>query len=171
LGHEEADAMSASLDLSKVVPSVQLAGDDEEDTRLLRKMLRDAEDYLEAYKWCAGIVESYFGIGVGGVVAVFLFKIVPAGYDVDEWIWVIAGDLPPAYITTESAPNPACALDGYIGAMEEWVEAVRSGKPISDLIPVNAPATSEFAGALETRLKFLDREILSHYKDDLAASS
>lgn len=59
------------------------------------------------------------------------------------WIWVIVGDLPPAYITTENNANPACALDGYITEMKEWVEAVRMGKPTSERIPVNAPPTFE----------------------------
>jgi hypothetical protein len=35
---------------------------------------------------------------------------------------------------------PYEALDGYIGAMEEWVEAAWLGKSVADLIPVNVPA-------------------------------
>ena len=156
-----------SLDLSKVVPSSQLAGESEQDTMLLQKMLIEAETYLSSFEWCGDIEESYFGIGVGGVVAVFLFKIRTTRDEVDDWIWVIVGDLPPAYISTENAPNPACALDGYIRAMAEWVEAVKSGKPVSLLMPMNVPSTTDWANELQTRLEYLDREILSYYRNDL----
>jgi hypothetical protein len=101
------------------------------------------------------------------VVSVFLFRIRPTKEETDEWIWIVIGDLPSAYITAEDAPNPASALDGYIGAMEEWVEAASTGKPTTDLIPVNVPPTPENAKRLESRLQFLDREILSRYADDL----
>jgi hypothetical protein len=132
-------------------------------------MLKEATDYLDSFKWCRQIVESYVGIAVPGVVAVFLSRIIPNQPDVDEWLWLIVGDLPPAYITTEDAPNPATALDAYIGAMEKWVDAARSGKPVDGLIPVNVPPTKEYADMLAKRLRLLDAEILSHYKEDLKA--
>ena len=53
----------------------------------------------------------------------------------DEWVWVIVGEVPPAYITIDDAPNPACAVDGYIGAMREWAAAVRSGESTDGLVP------------------------------------
>jgi hypothetical protein len=87
--------------------------------------------------------------------------------EVDQWIWVIVGDLPPAYLTTDECPNPATALDGYIGAMLEWVDAAQKGKSVAELIPVNVPATKKHAKMLKTRLEFLDERILSEYQDDL----
>jgi hypothetical protein len=42
-------------------------------------------------------------------VVVFLFEIIPSREDVDDKVWLIVGDLPPAYITAEDAPNPAAA--------------------------------------------------------------
>jgi hypothetical protein len=47
-------------------------------------------------------------------------------------------------------------LDAYIGEMETWVRAARSGESVSGLIPVNVPPTTENAEALERRLKMLD---------------
>jgi hypothetical protein len=82
-------------------------------------------------------------------------------------VWVIVGDVPPAYITVEDAPNPATALDAYIGAMQEWVDAARAGGSVADLIPVNVPPTVENAERLGRRLQFIDEEILSQYADDL----
>ena len=77
------------------------------------------------------------------------------------------GDLPPAYLTTEDCPNPAAALDGYIGAMMEWVHAAQNGESVADLIPVNVPATKENGDMLKTRLNFLDDRILKDYHNDL----
>lgn len=50
--------------------------------------------------------------------------------------------------------------------MNKWSDAVL-GESISGLIPVNAPPTIENARDLRARLKFLEEEILSMYKDDL----
>jgi hypothetical protein len=105
-----------------------------------------------------------------GIVGVFLFQFVLAGKEIGEWVWVLVGDLPPAYITCEDCPNPATALDGYIGAMEEWVEAAEHGGPTDHLIPVNVVPSKENAQRLKARLNWLDEKILSGLADDLRAS-
>ncbi|MER8486607.1 hypothetical protein [Mesorhizobium sp. M1322] len=56
--------------------------------------------------------------------------------------------------------TPYDALDGCIGAMEEWVAAARQGKSVADLIPVNVPANPANAEMLDRRLKFLDEKVL-----------
>ena len=133
------------------------------------ELLGEARAELNFYDWCKGIVESYIGIYLEGIIGVFLFKIQPSTTDVDEWIWVIVGDVPPLYITSESSPNAACALDSYIGAMEEWVEAVEKGLPVDELVPVEVPATKENAHQLKIRLTMLDENVLSQYEGDLEA--
>jgi hypothetical protein len=47
--------------------------------RWLREMLDEAVRYVTSFGWCRLIVDSYFGLGVGGVVGVFLFRIESAG--------------------------------------------------------------------------------------------
>lgn len=158
--------MEVLPDLSKVVEWSKYFKAQKDDVEEMESMYQEAREFLEFYDWCLEIQESYVGLLYPGIVAVFLFKIVPEK-DVDEWIWVIVGDLPSAYLTTDVCPNPATALDGYIGAMLEWVEAAQSGKSVADLIPVNVPATKENGDMLKTRLDFLDEKILSEYKDDL----
>lgn len=155
------------IDYSKVVPISEMSGDDEEDTDLLRSMLTEAERYIISQKWCNKILEQFFGLGVGGVVAVFLFHIKPSGKNIDEYIWVIVGDLPPLYITVDVAPNPACALDAYIGTMEDWANAAIEGKDVNRLVPINACPTKKNGKALKKRLDFLDKKILSLYQEDL----
>jgi hypothetical protein len=148
---EEAAADSAmkNVDFTKIVPIKQMAGDSSQDTELLKQMLKEAETYLSAFDWCESIAESYFGLGVGGVVAVFLFRIIPGSAEVDEWLWVVVGDLPPAYIVAEDNPTPVSALEAYIEEMSVWVTAVEKGRPVDEVIPVNVPPTRENAKRLK----------------------
>ncbi len=159
--------MKNKIDLIKVVSISEMQGDDAEDSAKLVELHKEAREYLKHFSWCGHIIEEYFGIGVGGIVGVFLFKIKPAKPEVDEWLWVIVGDLPPAYIVIDRSPNPALALNSYIMEMSKWVKAVKEGLSVENLIPVNVPPTIEYANMLAGRLKFIKREILSYYTDDL----
>ena len=159
--------MTSTLQMGKVVPVESLRGTSRGDVEELLYFYDEASEFLRGFSWCGRIEEGFAGICVPGLVGVFLFRFEPSGKDVDPWVWVISGDLPPAYITTENAPNPACALDGFIGAMRSWVRAVREGRPVSGEIPVTAPATRPYADLLEARLTLLDQEVLPLYRVDL----
>lgn len=157
-------------DLSKVFEwstYFERAGAKDEDANLIASMHTQARSFIEYFNWCEAVLEEYVGFVYPGIVAVFLFKIRPSRVGVDEWTWVIAGDLPLAYITCEASPNPATALDAYIGAVQEWVDAVSRGDPTNGLIPVDAEPTRENAERLRVRLKFLDDNILAGYQEDL----
>jgi hypothetical protein len=167
MGKEEKVKIERYIDFSKVIPESKITGDDQEEAIELSNMLREAKAYILSFDWCRDIEEAYLGIGFSGIISIFLFKLCPAKAKVDEWLWVVVGDVPPAYISVINAPNPATALDAYIGAMEDWVKAVRAGDSVDSLIPVNVPPNLEWANKLESRLKFLDSKILTMYKDDL----
>lgn len=145
------------------------AGSKDVDAAEIAQLHSEARAFLEYFDWCAEVLEEYVGFVYPGIVAVFLFRILPAREGVDDWVWVIVGDLPSAYITCEESPNPATALDSYVGAMQEWVDAASRGAPTDNLIPVNVPATKDNAERLGSRLKFLDENILSGYSEDLKA--
>lgn len=130
----------------------------------LSNALIEARKFLSFYKWVGGVKGEYIGAGFDGILYIFLFEIVPARDGVDSWLWVVVGDVPPAYITCEDAKNPYEALDAYVGAMEEWVRFARAGKSVSDIIPVNIPATTENADMLDRRLKLIDKRILPTLK-------
>ena len=159
-GVPEPQTRSKMIDFHQVVQTSDMTGEDEEERELLNQMLEEASDYLTSFAWCEAITESYVGIAIGGVVAVFLFRIRPARTDVDEWLWVIVGDLPTAYITTVGIPDPPSALKAYITEMRRWVNAVTSGRPVSELIPVDVAPTPENAELLAKRLRFLEDRIL-----------
>ena len=139
-----------------VVLVEQLFGEGEEDTALLRSMAADAEKYLSSFHWCSSIKRRYFGAGIGKVVAVFLFQIVPGCAGADEWLWVVVGDLPPAYLVTDASQTPSQALEGYIEEMRRWCSAAAEGRASKGVIPVNVPATPEWSKELSSRLHFLE---------------
>ena len=166
-GDGGSSAMHVTPDLTKVVELRSYVDSCTSDKAALLSMHREAVSFLQFYNWCDEIIETYVGLFSPGIIGVFLFKILPSRDDVDDWVWVVVGDLPPAYITCDDAPNPATALDGYIGAMTDWVGAAERGESVDELIPVNVPATKENAESLRKRLQFLDDRILSAYSDDL----
>lgn len=147
-----------------LVPTRRLQGDSAKDTKLLRQMWREAERFILSHGWCASVLEQYFGVGVGGVVAVFLFKIRPTQVGVDEWLWVVVGDVPPAYLVADDNPTAIEALRAYVREMRKWVSAVKHGKRVDELIPVNAPPNREHALQLESRLTFISKKLIPQFQ-------
>lgn len=138
----------------------EIEWDDEEDMSLYKAMVTRARSFLEGFGWCSGVRALYGGMAVPGIVAVFFAEITPGEAGVDQTLWVVVGDLPPAYLVVDRAPNSKAALTIYIENMRRWVDAVRAGEPTRGLIPVNAEATTESADMLASRLDFLEREIV-----------
>jgi len=148
-----------SLDLGKLVPADRIRGEDDEETRELQDMLARARTYLLSHDWCESVSEAYLGFGVGGVVAVFLFR-TKLKTGAEELLWVVEGDLPSAYLVSDRATTAAAALEIYADQMHDWVEAVRKGTGLQDVFPVDASADEERASLLETRIKLLRRDIV-----------
>jgi hypothetical protein len=120
--------MDSAGDVTPDMSSVELPTewefeDADEQSRVMR-MISDGSAYLASFRWCLSVGQAYVGIAVGDVIGVFLYEIVPEGPNIGDWTWVINGDVPSAYIAVADAVNPAQALDGYLGAAEEWVERV-----------------------------------------------
>ena len=153
--------MKYNIVFSKITPISEIQGKNAQEIDGLKKMSLIAREFLAGFEWCKEIEESYFGTGVSEIFAVFLFKIKPSKQDIDEWLWVVVGDLPSAYLVVDHAPDPTSALKIYIGEMDKWVSAIENGKSVKDLIPVNAPSTKKYAEMLKSRLRFLEEEILS----------
>lgn len=118
-----------------------------------------ALNYIRSFSWSGEVLALFRGVHVAGILGIFLVRHNPSVPGVDEWLWIVVGDVPPAYLVAEGNPTPADALEGYIREMRRWVKAAGSGEPVDDLIPVNAPPTAEFAGMLARRLDSLERAI------------
>ena len=157
--------MQEELPVTGVVPTSAMTGEDEEETARLREMEGQARAFLSSFQWCESIDGLYFGDGVGGVCAVFFAHIKPSRPDVDEHLWVVVGDLPPAYLVTDDCRTPKQALEGYIEEMRKWVALAKVGQASHDVIPVYVPPTPESAEALESRLDALEQKIIPQWFD------
>jgi hypothetical protein len=172
------ERMSVSMDgidFDKLVLAPDYYGEDPEDQALLVEMINRGQRWLLSHKWCESISECYVGdVAIGGIVVVLLTRIVPSKEDVDEWLWVVVGDVPPAYLVTDDAPNPASALHVYLQLVNDWVAAAQRGEDVSELMPLESTTgellspTAENAAALRTRLDLIQRLILDYHQDDLA---
>jgi hypothetical protein len=159
--------------IAGVVPVDLMTGDDEEETALLRAMSEHAEGYVRSFSWCKEVRSSFFGGGVGGIIAVFLFNIRPARPDVGSWIWIIVGDIPSAYLPLDDARSPAEVFQTYLRGMSKWVELAREGRngtADDGVPPINVPATPEWAEKLDQRLNSL-RLVVQTFFDDRGESS
>lgn len=138
-----------------------------EEIAAFDEILEQAKRFLLKHPWCLGITESRIGIFVPKIISIFLFRIEKTEEVEDDWLWVVVGDVPPGYLVTDHAPNPAWALHGYLELLKEWTEAVRTGVSVEGLYPVNVPPTMEWVEELESRIHFLKEEILERYRADL----
>jgi hypothetical protein len=155
-----------ALDL---VPISQIVGDDDTDTQLLHAMARDAEAYILSFQWCGTVFDSFFGGGMGGVFAIFLFRIQPSRPDVDNWIWVMVGDTAPAYLPIADCSSVAEAFRMYIWGMTNWVRFARhgtAGAAEEDVPPVDLPLSSESADWLELKIQLLTHLIQPLFEED-----
>lgn len=138
----------------------------------LADMASEATHFLQWHHWCKKILHGYLDRGWAGMVAVFYFEIETASASADETLWVIVGDIPPAYIDTYNCPNGVAALNGYVDAMQEWVDLVNAGQPLQDVIPVyrrysfvEVKPSDEYASMLASRLMFIRSDIIPIYQN------
>lgn len=154
-----------TIDTSTMKPIRNISNED------LAEIAGRAHSFLSGFSWSLEITEGYLAWGVAGVLGVFLFKQVPSHPHVDDTLWVIAGDLPPAYLVCDDAKDWQAALGCYVDEMEKWVAAVKAGESLDEIIPVNAAPTVENADSLDSRLTFIRREILEAEPDSLESDT
>ena len=138
----------------------------------LSETLTDLEDaavnFIRSFAWSGELLAMYEGFQEPDMLGVFLMHLRPAQPQVDEWLWVVVGDLPPAYLVADDNPTVAQAVLGYADEMQRWIDAARTGAPVDDLIPVNVPPTTEFADMLSSRLAILRGTVLDEIKAETA---
>jgi hypothetical protein len=63
--------LPVKIDFTQLTPVSNAPRDSHDDSAKLLAMAAEARHFLESFDWCNTVAEQYFGIGVGGVVAVF----------------------------------------------------------------------------------------------------
>ena len=126
----------------------------------LRALTREAEAFLGRQRWVARVHNITPLFAIEGVLGVFRCALIPSEPDADVMVWVVVGDLPPAYLVHEPGDSWQDALRKYVDEMTLWVEAVRRGEPLDRVIPVNAAPTLEHADLLASRLDFIRTRLI-----------
>lgn len=152
--------MATPIDLTRVIPIQSIIGEDEHDTELLKQMSKKALEYIKSFDWCPPIIEQFLGYGVGGVVAIFLVRFATKIDGRDDWLWVVDGDVPSAYLVADGASNASAALSIYCNMMDDWAHAVLNRNSFDNVFPVAAPTTPDFAKMLLSRTEFIREQII-----------
>lgn len=137
-----------------------IRGDSAQDTSELKKMALAARNYISSFKWCPAINELFLAYGVGGVVAVFVLHFSKKIDDRDDYLWVVAGDLPSAYLVPDKISTAKQALVAYCDLMNTWTKSVLEKQSLDNAFPVAVNPTRENALALQKRIDFLRKRII-----------
>ena len=132
-----------------------------EEIQAILSLYYEAKNYIENFDWCISTKKCWYDkdYGIYEKLGLFLFEIKPINDTVDDLIWVIVGDLPSVYLD-KSVTTGKEALQTYCELMQEWVDNVRNGKSLDDCYPVPVDPTRENADLLNSRIFFIQRELL-----------
>ena len=126
----------------------------------IKKLSEEAYNYLKQQAWCKEVEEGWLAEGWGYILGIFLFRINPSSKNVDDYVWIVVGDIPPAYIDIESAQTIEEVLKSYILIMRDWTHAVLNKLSLTESFPVAVDPSEKMANMLNRRLDLLESEIL-----------
>jgi hypothetical protein len=127
------------------LPNIPMAEQEE-----VLKLSVEATEYLNSFKWCTTIKKGYLSKEWGYRLCVFYFEIETIAQTINS-VWVIVGDMPPAYIDTKHAASPSQALDRYVILMEDWISHVKTGQSVVECYPVHVEPVEKYADMLIQR--------------------
>ncbi|MBC8053190.1 MAG: hypothetical protein H7Y13_09000 [Sphingobacteriaceae bacterium] len=133
-----------------------------EELRCILSLHDQASQYLESFEWYVKTIRSWHDKehSIYEKVGVFLFEIQPINESIDDFIWVIVGDLPSVYLD-KSVKTGQEALEIYCDLMMDWVNNVKGRKSVSECYPVPVEPNTANAELLEHRISFIRRELLT----------
>lgn len=121
----------------------------------------EAQKYLRSFNWCNKILNGWLAESWGYMLCLFYFEIEPdTESEADDHVWIIVGDLPPAYIDIESAHNEWEAVDVYVYLMKDWIDHAKNGKSVKDCFPVNVEPSEKYANMLLSRIEIIESDFL-----------
>jgi hypothetical protein len=126
----------------------------------LLMMAKEAREYIESFAWAPPIRELSLARGLGGVFALFLVEFSRPINESDDFLWVVVGDLPSAYLVVGPSDSPLQAMKRYLILMEQWAQAIKRGDSIGECFPVSAAPTVENADALLLRIAVMRAEVI-----------
>lgn len=160
-----------SIDISRfqITPEREPSDDPaerEELARLAAELAAEAAGYIRNFHWAPPIRDMPLAFGIGKVIGLYLarFERPIEGGDDDE-LWIVVGDMPPAYFVTDYTSAPADALEAYCELMQDWADAVVANDDLSQVYPVFAAPTQEHAEMLLGRIAYIRRVFIPLAED------
>lgn len=133
--------------VDSLVDAGELQGISSYETSGLQRYRQRARLFLEGFAWCSDVRAERFAAGAAGIAALFAMEVLVKG-TTREWLWVIAGELPSAYVPVVSAPGAHQAMHHYCGLIERWIADREHG-------PAGLEPTAASANHLESQLRVL----------------
>jgi hypothetical protein len=132
-----------------------------EEVQTVLILYKEAKEFLENFSWCVSIRKCWYDDEheICEKIGVFLFEIEPINDTIDDFIWVIVGDLPSVYLD-KSITTGHEALDTYCELMQEWIDNVKSGRSLKECYPIPVEPSKENANLLDSRIKFIKQTLL-----------
>jgi len=134
-----------------------------EELKCVLKLQNEAQNYLENFEWCKSVKKSWYDkdFSIYDKIGIFLFEIEPLNDTIDDFVWIIVGDLPSVYLD-KSVKTGKESLEIYCDLMQDWADNVKSGKSLMESYPIPTDPTIENAELLITRISFIRRKLLTN---------
>lgn len=150
------ERIEVQLDSFEIFEELDFEGDIK-----LEEFCNQGRNYIKRFTWCEGVNKSWLAYYLEGIFATNIFEVSSSNPNVDKYIWVLTGDLPPAYVDIKSASYPLEVLSAYIEIMQDWVDNIKEEGNVEECYPVEVEANLYHADMLDYRLKLL-REYLEN---------
>jgi hypothetical protein len=156
-------AISKTVDSSRFPVGREIDYENKVELERLASLRHEAEQFLRGLRWTPPIAELTLAFGVAPIAALYLARFergVEGEGNCDTEVWVMVGDLPPAYFVVDECPRPVDALEVYCELMEDWADNVTAGADLSASYPVTVEPTIEHAHMLKGRIEFIREELI-----------
>jgi hypothetical protein len=86
----------------------------------VRALADRAGAYVGGMPWCDAVTGCALAFAIAGVLGVFRVDLRPSRHGVDGAVWVVVGDVPPAYLVYHVGDTWQDALRGCVREMQAW---------------------------------------------------
>ena len=128
----------------------------------VQQVYEKASLFLKSFDWCNKIKSAFLYTNLGSKLCLFLFQIDNLASDEDNYLWVIAGDLPSMYLNVQNGDTIREILTSYSELAQDWVLHVKKQKSLVDCYPFNVAPTEENADLLQRRVNILNSSIIEN---------
>ncbi len=131
----------------------------------LKSLYTKAESHLKSFKWCKEIKSAKVYTNLGRVFCIFLCEIENIASSENNFLWVVAGDIPTMYLDVFGAKTTREVVEMYVGLAEDWINGIKTGEGVGNCYPFNAEPTLELADLLEKKISFMKTTLVNNIDD------